>query len=354
MTEESYICYLMGSIDNCSKKLISHLKNLFLVAGIAEINRQVSMGNSGCLCLDTVDISDRQMNEQVKLCIKESTQARCEYEKWEFEKDYRYSILFESQNFQSLVSHTNSLPKYGDSIAENELLEDQPICKETEKYIFLKFNRYFSGIQPITKTESLQKYPLLIVLHKENSIVEFRFDTLRNVFFEGNERQIFYSDLIKYLKRYCEKVPTVELIPIDLEFIVNHHSGATLMAKNMMLPSGGNAQLEVGKNENYVLPILGELRGILATYETELNSIPALKEALDEFMFENDELSECSWVEIMWESEIKTRSIRVKFIRNYKGTGCWLLQHYANNLLFGMERMNYVVGYIAEHKTSID
>lgn len=118
----------------------------------------------------------------------------------------------------------------------------------------------------------------------------------------------------------------------------------------MMLPSGGNAQLDVGKNENYILPIIGELREILDNHRNELDTVPSLKESLEQFMFENDELSECSWIEIMWENEIKVRNIRVKFIFNYKNHDYCLLQHYYSNVLVGMERMNHVVRYINEHQ----
>ena len=103
-------------------------------------------------------------------------------------------------------------------------------------------------------------------------------------------------------------------------------------------------------SQNYILPIIGELKEILNDHRNDLDKCPALKESLEQFMFENDELSECTWIEIMWENEIKVRSIRVKFIFNYKNRMYCLLQHYYSNVLVGMERMNHVVRYISKHK----
>lgn len=57
------------------------------------------------------------------------------------------------------------------------------------------------------------------------------------------------------------------------------------------------------------------------------------------------------WIELLWDNDIKTRSIHVKFIFNYMNKDYGLIQHYYNNVLVGMERMNYVVDYIASNRT---
>lgn len=190
----------------------------------------------------------------------------------------------------------------------------------------------------------------MVIFHCNEKIIEFRFDTLRRIFVPERQEQSFYSDLIDKLIQFWKTSFGTELEPLNLEFLQKHHPDATLMAKYMMLPSGGNAQLDVGKNENYILPIIGELKEILNDHRNDLDKCPALKESLEQFMFENDELSECTWIEIMWENEIKVRSIRVKFIFNYKNRMYCLLQHYYSNVLVGMERMNHVVRYISKHK----
>ena len=41
-----------------------------------------------------------------------------------------------------------------------------------------------------------------------------------------------------------------------------------------------------------------------------------------------------------------------KFIFNYMKNDYCLIQHYQSNVLIGMERMNYVIKYIIDHRNS--
>ena len=63
-------------------------------------------------------------------------------------------------------------------------------------------------------------------------------------------------------------------------------------------------------------------------------------------------MSDYPWIEVLWDNDIKTRSIHVKFIFNYMNKDYGLIQHYYSNVLVGMERMNYVTGYIASNRTN--
>lgn len=78
-----------------------------------------------------------------------------------------------------------------------------------------------------------------------------------------------------------------------------------------------------------------------------------LADALNQFIFENDELSDYTWIEVMWPDEVKTRSIRVKFIFNYKDCHYTLIQHYYNNILIGRERMDCVTEHIVKYRSII-
>lgn len=350
MTRENYISYLVGTVTGYPAKLQRHLKKLFTDASIAVPDEQMKIP----LGVDTtVSIKDKELSDQLAECLEQSESAQRIFEKWEFEKDYKYSVLFSSSEFSALLSNVDSFAQYDESSSEatrssNDFTD--PLCLKEDNFVFLKFIMYYSAVDLATGNEFLLKYPILIVLHLNEQIIEFRFDTLRRIFVPERQEQTFYSDLISKLVHFCQTFFDGDISPLNLEFLKKHHPNATLMAKYMMLPSGGNAQLDVGKNENYILPIIGELREILDNHRNELDTVPSLKESLEQFMFENDELSECSWIEIMWENEIKVRNIRVKFIFNYKNHDYCLLQHYYSNVLVGMERMNHVVRYINEHQ----
>ena len=58
---------------------------------------------------------------------------------------------------------------------------------------------YYSAVDLATGNEFLLKYPILIVLHLNEQIIEFRFDTLRRIFVPERQEQTFYSDLISKL-----------------------------------------------------------------------------------------------------------------------------------------------------------
>ena len=108
--------------------------------------------------------------------------------------------------------------------------------------------------------------------------------------------------------------------------------------------------MDVGNNQEYILPFIGELRSLLNDNQAELEKVPDFREALEQFMFEMEEMSDYPWIELLWENEIKTRSNRVKFVFNYMNKSYCLIQYYYSNVLIGMERMNYVIEYIVNHR----
>lgn len=165
--------------------------------------------------------------------------------------------------------------------------------------------------------------------------------------------QTVYSDLISKMIHYFEEQYSCILQPLNLDFMVNvckTDETVKLIAQYMKLANGGNAQLEVGNNQEYVLPLIGELRSLLNENQNELDKVPEFRDALDQFMFEMEEMSDYPWIELLWENEIKTRGIHVKFVFNYMNNTYCLIQHYYSNVLIGMERMNYVVKYIINHR----
>ena len=148
-----------------------------------------------------------------------------------------------------------------------------------------------------------------------------------------------------------------ELIPLELDFLISKSKDNTddnlkVTSQAMNLSNGSSVQLDVGDNDEYVLPFIGELRNLMNEYQKELENCPKLKDALEEYLFEKEEMSEYPWIELMWEDEIKTRSKRIKIVFKYKKMDYSLIQHYSNNTFCGMERMEYVTKYINENRRS--
>lgn len=349
----NYLEYLEKTAESYPDKVKRYLIKQFVQNGIA--TRQTD--TSGQLYLDgmeTVDISEKALSEQLLACLHQSKRA-CHYlEKWEFLKDYKYSVIFTCNDFFDLLKKVKETPILEDGYENDYLYTSfvRPVAYIKDDYFFLKFNLAYAAIHPLTQEEFLTKYPFLIVFHESGELIEFRFDVLKRVFSDKKEQTI-YSSLIAEMIDYFKTNFTCDLIPLDLDFMVNvckNDEHVKLIAQYMKLPSGGNAQLEVGNNQEYVLPFIGELRSLLNDNQADLEKVPDFREAIEQFMFEMEEMSDYPWIELLWENEIKTRGIHVKFVFNYMNKSFCLIQHYSSNVLIGMERMNYVIEYIINHR----
>lgn len=354
MKLDNYQLYLEKTAEVSSDKVKRSLMKKFLEAGIAKKDEDFS----GQMCLEgfeSVDISGKNLSEQFLHCIRNSEKARLLYERWEFEKDYKYSVVFTCNDFAALLQRiVEIIPLDGE--CENEYTFDsftKPVSFHTENYSFLKFNLTFSAIHPLSQEEFLLKYPFLVVFHKCEELIEFRFDVIKRLYITGKRETTIYSDMISAIKEYLEVHYDCKVTSLNMDFMVNvgkNDPDVKLIAQYMKLPSGGNAQLEVGNNQEYVLPFIGELQTILANNQADLEKVPTIREALEQFMYEMEEMSDYPWIELLWENEIKTRNIHVKFVFNYMGNDYCLIQHYYSNFLIGMERMNYVIKYIVSHR----
>lgn len=340
-----YQKYTISTIESYPTKYRKHLRSLFKRKGIAQEDSQISMGS-----LTAIDISDYDLNEQLSKCITEKQESLGIFEEWEFKKDYKYSVLFSTEKFDELLSciEQTVLPFSGEAAPLFGALSEPRFCACDEQMALLKFNCMFEAVHPQTAEELLVRYPIVVAFHKTEKVVEIRFDALRRFFMENTDA--FYAHLVEDVCAYIASAFHHDLEPLNLDFLVANaqHEGSNvrLIAQTMKMANGSYAQLEVGKNEEYVLPFIGELKNLLVEYGSEFEKVPDLKDAFDQFIFEKEVTSDYPWIELLWEEEIKTRSIHVKFTFNYCQKGYCLLQHYFNNTLIGMERMNRVVKFI--------
>lgn len=111
----------------------------------------------------------------------------------------------------------------------------------------------------------------------------------------------------------------------------------------MRFSDGGKACLEVGSNELYTLPLLGELKNIITENHEEFNKAIAIKQMLETWINSKEEEADYSWVCLCWpdDKKRKTYDNKVRFHFDYFEEDERLLYHYSGPL--GMERMNQVV-----------
>ncbi|TQQ85327.1 hypothetical protein EXD82_02735 [Peptacetobacter hominis] len=354
MQLNNYLEYLEKTVMSYSDKVKNFLVKEMMKQGIATKGSNLS----GQLCIEgmeAIDISEKTTSERLNICINQSKRAGYLLEKWEFVKDYKYSVIFTCDKFLKVLEKVEKIKPLGD-LYENDYLETsfvEPVAYEMDDYYFLKFNLAYSAIHPLTQEEFLIKYPFLVVFHKKHKLVEFRFDVLKKVFLSESKGQNIYATLISEALCYLESNFDCYLKPLDLDFMISvckNDENVKLIAQYMKLPSGGNAQLEVGNNQEYILPFIGELRALLNDYQEDLKEVPEFRDAMEQFLFEMEEMSDYPWIELLWENEIKTRSNHIKLVSNYMNESYYLIQYYYSNVLTGMERMNDVIEYIVNHR----
>ena len=108
-----------------------------------------------------------------------------------------------------------------------------------------------------------------------------------------DQDQDSYINIINSVKAYVEKNYECELMGLDLTYMISvakQKEDIKLIAQYMKFPTGGCAQLEVGNNQEYMLPLIGELRNILLDYQQELEKVPILNDVLEQFMYEKEEM----------------------------------------------------------------
>lgn len=355
MERANYIQFVKSTIGGYSNKINKYLYRNFIDMGIVNKDSASKLDLEG---LSPVDVSMYgTISEKVQACVENNLKALREFERWEFIKDFKYSVVYLCDNFDDTVKKIQNIADY--NIFENgehEYMFDtfkKPIRFELEKYIFLKFNLKFAAIHPSTGEELVVKYPFLVVFHKDTKIVEFRFDTLERFFLGDSNDSRTYSLKISLMEKFLLDEYGCILSAMDLNFLITVTKSdpkVQLISQYMKLSNGGNAQLEVGNNEEYVLPFIDELKNIIRDFNEDLSKIPGLQDALQQFMFEIEEMSDYPWIELLWDNEVKTRKIRVKFVFNYMNNAYCLMQHYYSDALIGMERMNHVIDYIVKNR----
>lgn len=352
MKKETYINYIKYTLSTYNKANKRELIKLYRDANLAK-NKSIQ---ATLFDNDKVDIDYANLDNTIMECISKNDKAIEIYEKFQFTKSYKYSVLFKCVDFDNMLTKMKAIPDYC-YVDNTRLFDDlrQPSKLSFEDVEIILFNKKFEAIHPQTTEELLLHYPVLVVIHKYNGIVEFRFDSIKRLFTEGDRDQSIYVKIIDELLRYFEVEHEIVFKALDLDFMIeitkNENTNIKLLSQYMFLKNGGKAQLTVGNNEEYVLPIIGELKNIMSELQNELEKNVKIKDALEQFIYEKEETTDYPWIEVLFldEEGIKTRNNHVKFTFNYMNKDYCLITYYYNDTLITMERMNNVTRFIGEN-----
>lgn len=355
METSDYIKYIVGTVENYPKKLKNHLMKIFVDNKIVIKDKnkimQISFDEIGL-----ENVADLSLDEQLSKSLSGNIKAIKLFENWEFIKDYKYSIMLNTNDYDLLLDKISNIKKVKEEDAcfkyDGTFLN--PIFYEDNQYKYLKFNLLYSSYDVEERKNILLKYPFLVVFNIKYKYIEFRFDTLKSMYLANKFNNYIYRNLIDNMIRYFQENFEIILSPLNLSFFRNitkqERAELKLIAQSMRFRNGGQAELEVGNNEEYLLPFVDELTSLIQEYSDQLNSIPEFKNALNEYINEMINMSDYPWVVLVWVGDVSSKNNKVKFIFNYMGEEYTLMQHMYSQSLIGMERMNHVTEYIIENR----
>lgn len=354
MKRESYLKYIEYTIGTYNKVTKNRLLDLYKKENIVrKKDNQVFLFSD-----DAIEIDNSNIDATLIKCIKANEKAIEIYEKFQFIRAYRYAVLFTCINFDELQEKVNNIPEYKytptDIRLDDNLQTPKKIVKDND--IILMFEKKYEAVHPQTEEELFLHYPIIVVLHKDKHIVELRFDSIKRLFVEEKNNQTIYINIISQVLSYFNINYSVELTPLELNFMKTladdeENKNIKLISQYMNMKNGGKAELNVGNNEEYVLPLIGELKSIMNDLKEDLDNNLRIKDALEQFIYEKEETTDYPWIEVLFldEEGIKTRNNHVKFTFNYMNQNYCLITYYYNSTLIEMERMNNVTRFIGEN-----
>lgn len=352
MCYEEYLLYLQGSVAGYSIKMKKHIiKRLKQQGLIRDKDPQLAFDEIG-----EINVEGLQLEEKLENCLDENAAAVKNVEEWEFIKSYKYSVLFDikdPQQFESLVSDFTSFNNIDNENDYISVAFTDPIKYIYSNILFLKFNLALFGYNVRDADKMYEKYPVIMVYYPKLNVAEVRFNAIKQKFAPDKYNSIDEKVITGIISYFIVK--RIKLIPIDLEYITDFARNGKdvnlkLMMQNAKNPRGGSAKLSVGNNDQYVLPIIGELKELCKLYIMELEKVPKLQEALDQLIYENEEAADYSYIQLKWFYNDGTSLYSVRITFNYGEKNCCLIQHLYNSTWIEMERMTHVTEYIIKNR----
>lgn len=164
MKKESYINYIVYTLSTYNKVNKKTILDIYKKEGLAKKkDKQTTLFDS-----EYVDIDYNDFDTTLANCVIKKEKAVELYEKYQFTRSYRYSVLFKCNNFEKILIDINRIPEYKFDSNDIRLFDEFKMPKklETSEDIILLFDRKFEAIHPQTSDELLLHYPVLVVFHK--------------------------------------------------------------------------------------------------------------------------------------------------------------------------------------------
>ena len=291
---------------------------------------------------DCIDVSADETIDDKFRHILDSESILAMIEEYEYKKPYRHFCYFEYSALK--IEKIDELVRNG-KVNVFDKKEQKPI-DDSEKptiyligeLIFLKFSYMLQN-----DTGNTIKYVMLVIIDKENKILEIRFDRVGIAYKNSHN---YYKDKIADILNYLKENIELDTSDIDfkavVDFMKTERDDITIVAQRMTR-NGTTAYLEAYEDEASIIPILGEFDSFIEQ-EKDLFDIDEntrlIREKLQAFRREIEDKSDMPLVKVRMDES----GIKFGITHNYKDTNYSLFMLYGE--LIGEELMSSVKEYV--------
>lgn len=317
-----------------------------------------------CSLLNRKDTLFIESKKDYKSIIARTASKSCYsdfYEKWEFIKLYKYSVpvFYDLDGIESLYDYLGELgiKKFDpenfkpDYILNTDLKDTEPLYWKNNDDIFIKFVLQKTYVIPEDFRQIDYRYPVVIYINSEKKILEIRYDSTKyNNQFDSMTYENIVSDCIDWLKTkagfnlfVCEHTHMISIIN-------DKQNENVKMYKQMMeMSSGAAAELTAAEDRDYVLPFIGEIRGLIEENEELFDQAEEVKQLLLQYLSDKEATASYPYIYIKWVKPVESQSYIVKVTFDYLNHRYTLLQHITGSCKdLEMGRMNDAIKYLCE------
>lgn len=299
-----------------------------------------------------IEIDESDLDSTILSCLKKTSKAMILFEKFNFQRAYKYAVLFKTNITDNVINRIEAIPVLNDDyvFSINKIIKE-PVRISYEDKDLILFNKVYEGHHPKDGTFLRLKFPIVVVINRKTGIVEIRFDTIKRIFTAIERENSVYMKVISEVKKYLEDELNIALLSLDLSKIIEIASDdkreeVKVSRQQMNFKNGSRADFKTSDNGDYEMPYISELKAIINNFSEELEKCPNIRKELNKLISVREKTSEYPMIEVDF---VGKPTNHVKFTFDYYNTGYCLLSYYSNNSLIGMERMDDVTEFIKEN-----
>lgn len=359
MDERTFLNFYKNTVLGNSNGVLNNICSLLIKENLITFEAQRSIG-------DSEELKYFESKRDLKKVISETTtdiKFSYFYEYWEFIKLYKYSLpLFYSSDSKETIEKMliqigakefnpdKFIPEF---ILSTSLKEATPLYWKNDGDLFIKFVLQKTYVQPDTFDQIDYRYPIIIYLNTENSILDIRYDSTRynsNSVVSSAAYEMIVTECMDWIKNNLQ-IDLFTCDHTDIIQIINdkQNENVKIYKQMMQMSTGASAELTASENTDYVLPFIGELRELIDENEEIFNKADDVKQILIQYLADKEATASYPYIYVKWVRPVESQSYIVKVTFDYFSRKYTLLQHITGNCKdLGMERMNDAIKYLCQ------